>query len=222
MRDDTARFAYPVFASALRVREQLAAGRVLEFEREHARLKDLLTAPADTATVGPRPAGRNGGPTDTRQTAGFLGVRYALTCWVDELFTQVPAWRDRWNERKLEVQLYGTNDRAWRFWDQAKLASGAADADALEVFFLCAQLGFRGTLADDPAKLREWADATREHLRELPVPESPFDLEPDPEFDAAPRRAEIRFERMIGVAAAVALVLIPVAAFVLVAGLGGR
>lgn len=217
MRDDTALFAYPVFASALRVREQLAAGRALEFEREHSRLRELLSAPAAAATIGPRPAGRAAAP-----AAGFLGVRYALTCWADELFTQVPAWRDRWNERKLEVELYGTNDRAWRFWDQAKLASGAGDADALEVFFLCAQLGFRGTLADDPARLREWADVTRESLRELPVPESPFDLEPDPEFDAPPRRAEARFERMLGVAAAVALVLIPVAAFVLVSGLGGR
>ncbi|MCE9562681.1 MAG: DotU family type IV/VI secretion system protein [Planctomycetes bacterium] len=217
MREDTAMFAYPVFASALRVREQLSAGRALEFEREHSRLKELLSAAAMTATIGPKPAGRASAP-----AAGFLGIRYALVCWVDELFTQVPTWRDRWNERKLEVELYGTNDRAWRFWDQAKLASGAADVDAMEVFFLCAQLGFRGTLADDPNKLREWSDVTRESLRELPVPESPFDLEPDPEFDAPPRRAEFRFERMLGVGAAVALVLIPIAAFILVSSLGGR
>ncbi|MBA4191460.1 MAG: hypothetical protein C0467_26065 [Planctomycetaceae bacterium] len=217
MRDDTALFAYPVFASALRVREQLASGRALEFEREHSRLKELLSAANTTATIGPRPVGRTG-----EAAAGFLGVRYALACWVDELFTQVPTWRDRWNERKMEVELYGTNDRAWRFWDQAKLASGAGDVDALEVFFLCVQLGFRGTLADDPGKLREWSDVTRESLRELPVPESPFDLEPDPEFDAPPRRAESRFERMLGVGATAALILLPVAAYVLVSSLGGR
>jgi type VI secretion system protein ImpK len=217
MRDDTAFFAYPLFASALRVREQLATGRALEFEREHSRLKELLSAAAVTATIGPRPAGR-GNP----MPVGFLGIRYALTCWVDELFTQVPAWRDRWNERKLEVQLYGTNDRAWRFWEQAKLASAAGDVDAQEVFFLCAQLGFRGTLADDPNKLGEWSEVTRESLRELPVPESPYDLEPDPEFDAPPRQAEFRFERMLGVAASVSLVLIPITAFILVSRLGGR
>ncbi len=217
MSDETAIFVYPVFESALRVREQLAGGRALEFEREHARLKELLSSATVNSTIGPRPEGRG-----STSMVGFLGVRYALVCWADEIFTQFPSWRDRWNERKLEVELYGTNDRAWRFWDQAKLASRAADLDALETYFLCVQLGFRGTLGDDPNKLREWADVTRESLRELAVPESPFDLEPDPDFDAPPRKAEQRFERMLGVAASVALLLIPLAAFLLVSRLGGR
>jgi type VI secretion system protein ImpK len=216
MRDDAARFVYPVLETGLTVRDRLAEGTPLVFDREHARLRDLLLSPAaEDGVIGPRPAGR-------ATPAGFLGARYALACWLDELFTQGTAWRDVWNERKLEIELYGTNDRAWKFWDQARQAEQRPASDALEVFFLCAQLGFRGTMADDPAKLRQWAEAARQRVGELPVEPTPYDLEPDPIFDAPPRHGFRRFENMILVAGATALILIPAVSYLIVSRAGWR
>src|SRR5205807_5159764 len=91
-----------------------------------------------------------GGLADEATEAGdrFLGVRYALACWLDEFFILNTPWEKKWNERKLEVELYGTNDRAWKFWRQAELALALPQDDAVEAFFLCVMLGFRGQYRD--------------------------------------------------------------------------
>ncbi len=214
MRDETTRFVHPVLAHGLDLRGRLARGEPAAFDREHARLRELLLAGPADAAVGPRPPVPLGTP--------FLGARYALACWLDELFTHGSPWADRWNERKVEVELYGSNDRAWKFWEQAAAAEQQPADDALEVFFRCALLGFRGTLAERPEKFAEWVAAARERLRVLPADETPYDLEPDPVPDVPPRRAARGFERMLAVAGAALLVLIPCAAFLVVASLGRR
>jgi type VI secretion system protein ImpK len=98
----------------------------------------------------------------------FLGVRYALACWIDELFILHSAWGSEWNAQKLETALYGTNNRAWMFWDQADLILRRPGAprtpnppgvDAMEAFLLCIVLGFRGKLLDEPAKVRDYVEA---------------------------------------------------------------
>lgn len=216
MNEETASYAYPILEQGLRVRHGLARGRSLLFEREHARLKELIQNPTVSASVAGPVAG-------SRVTADdFLGIRYGLACWVDELFITGTPWRDQWNERKLEVELFGTNDRAWKFWDQARLAEQMPGDDALEVFFLCVQLGFRGTMLETLPALKTWLTSVRDRLRELPIEESPYELEPDPPFAAAPRHATDSFERMLVIAGAVALVLVPCAAFILISEAGGR
>jgi type VI secretion system protein ImpK len=221
MRNDTTRFVYPVLAHGLDLRGRLARGQPAAFDRGHARLKELLLAgPADTSAAGPRPPILPSTPGGG--SAAFLGSRYALVCWIDELFTHGSPWADRWNERKLEVELYGSNDRAWKFWEQAKLAEQQPGDDALETFFLCALLGFRGTLAEAPARFDEWIVAARERLRALPADETPYDLEPDPVPDVPPRRAARGFARMLAAAGVILLVLIPCAAFLVVAYAGRR
>lgn len=216
MTDDTAGYAYPILEHGLRVRAGLARGQTYAFEREHARLKELLLAPTAAAGVaGPVPTGKIATP-------GFLGIRYGLACWADELFITGTPWQSQWNERKLEVELYGSNDRAWKFWDQARFAEQQPADDALEVFFLCVQLGFRGTMLEDPAKLKDWLATVRDRLRELPVEESPYDLLPDPPFEAAPRYGGANFQRMLSVGAVVVLAAAPLIAFLVVSELGGR
>ena len=54
----------------------------------------------------------------------FLGIRYALTCWLDEMLIEA-GWRE-WDENKLESALYRTNIRYGNFWQQARLAHQAA------------------------------------------------------------------------------------------------
>ena len=40
--------------------------------------------------------------------------RYLLACWLDELFVVDTALSRQWNENKLEMLMFGTNDRAFR------------------------------------------------------------------------------------------------------------
>jgi type VI secretion system protein ImpK len=218
MHDPTARFVYPVLEAGLRLKRQLTTGLLPPFDREHARLKELLFAPVPADPLfGPDPVlGRRADAT------GFLGIRYALACWLDEVFTRAPGWADRWNERKLEVELYGTNDRAWKFWEQARYAEQHPADDALEVFYLCVRLGFRGTLDGNPARLEEWLIAARDRLAPVPSYQTLYDLEPDPAPDVAPRSAVHQFERMLRVAGAVMLVAMPVIGFLLAFRAGGR
>jgi type VI secretion system protein ImpK len=151
MNEDFAKVTYPVITHALELRERLERGDALDIETEQGRLLALLQNEAEARRL-----------PDYGGDAGFLGVRYALTCWIDELFIVYSRWGDQWNKRKLEVTLYGgTSERAWRFWKQADVARSRTGGDALEVFFLCVMLGFRGQYSGDQAKIQSWVDAVR-------------------------------------------------------------
>jgi type VI secretion system protein ImpK len=131
MQEEIANLVHPVLACGLRLKERLQQGDKPLLDVEQATLKGLLLSeaearrwtsfggeagaggPGELAAPG---AGRRGGEQQ------FLGIRYALVCWLDELFTLDSPLAGAWNERKLEVALYGTNDRAWKFWDQARRA----------------------------------------------------------------------------------------------------
>src|SRR5207253_5972906 len=85
------------------------------------------------------------------------------------------SWESAWNERKLEVGLYGTNDRAWKMWEQAKKAESRSGTDALETYYLTVMMGFRGDLRDNVDKLRTWTSNTQARIfrglgQEWPTP----------------------------------------------------
>jgi type VI secretion system protein ImpK len=145
----------------------------------------------------------------------YLGVGYPLACWVDELFTVNSPVGGAWGERKFEVEFYGTNDRAWRFWRQARLAADRSIDDDLEVFYLCAVLGFRGEWADDPAQFRAWLGATRERL--VKGLRTEWSGPPALEFPTRvpARYGKSRLRRMALVAGIVVLVTVPVAALLI-------
>lgn len=125
----------------------------------------------------------------------FLGVRYALACWLDELFIVHSSWSNLWNERKLEVLLYDSLVRAEKFWDQADLVLSRPGTpkiafrpgpDAIEAFFLFIVLGFRGKFLNNPAKIREYVESMRILVaktdpwvppRDIPVKPNPAPLE---------------------------------------------
>jgi type VI secretion system protein ImpK len=50
------------------------------------------------------------------------------------------------------------------FWHQERLVQQRPGGDALEAFFLCVMLGFRGNLRNHPTKLRAWFDATQARI----------------------------------------------------------
>src|SRR5262249_7076503 len=79
-------------------------------------------------------------------------------------------WSERWKPLILEQALFGSRVRAEKFWEQAEIVlrrpgaprpSSPPGPDALETFFLCIVLGFRGTHRENPRKIREFVEEMR-------------------------------------------------------------
>lgn len=148
MNKQFARAVSPIIAHALDLKRRLDQGHRLDLGKEQGQLLSMLKTTPEIQQKADY--GGDGG--------AFLGARYALTSWIDELFIVYSAWPDdEWNKRKLETTLYGgAPERAWKFWKQAEMAVGRPDD--LEVFFLCVSLGFRGQYLGEPRKLKKWVD----------------------------------------------------------------
>ena len=76
-------------------------------------------------------------------------AKYALVSWIDELLVETPwAGRDWWSNNVLEVQHFNTRLCNERFYTKAQEAAAQPRRDALEVFYNCVILGFRGLYRD--------------------------------------------------------------------------
>jgi type VI secretion system protein ImpK len=77
--------------------------------------------------------------------ASWTLAKYALASWIDDLMIS-SSWsgRDWWESNSLEFALFKTRNRATEFYLKAKNAAELPRRDALEVFYLCVVLGFRG------------------------------------------------------------------------------
>jgi type VI secretion system protein ImpK len=227
MQDDLANLVHPVFSYALSLRDRLDQGESPKIEVEQTSLRSLLLTELEAQRWsdfgGDEIQSRRSLLTsddETPQTPGFLGARYALTCWLDELFILYSPWGEEWNERKLEVALYGGNERAWRFWEQAALTERRPTTDALEVFYLCVMLGFRGELRDSPDKLEAWSATNQVRLTRAGASDWPHPPELDPPTNVPPLRARHGLQRAVWLCGAAVLVLIPIVAFFVVQQLG--
>ncbi len=151
MAEDLVSEVYPLLKQALKYRDMLRQGKPLSVEAVQSDLRGKLRVS--------RQADGHGQPDDE-----YLGIRYALVCWLDELFIIDSPWQSDWAAKALEPALYHTRSRASTFWEQASKASTRSDRAALEVFTLCLLLGFRGELRADP----DMNEATKtKNLREL-------------------------------------------------------
>jgi type VI secretion system protein ImpK len=225
MRAELANLVLPVLCQGLNLHGRLLAGETPALETEQAALLALLQGEEESRRVpdfggDARPALARAGRDGANDGDRFFGVRYALVCWLDELFILHSPWDRRWNERKLEVALYGTNDRAWQFWKQAELAAVRPTADPLEAFFLCVVLGFRGERAEEPARLTAWVETNRGRV--IAAAPSAWQAPADLEVPTAvpPRHGLERLQRALAGLAAAILVLTPLAAFAAVRWLG--
>jgi type VI secretion system protein ImpK len=145
----------------------------------------------------------------------FLGARYALACWIDELFIVHSEWSDLWKERPFEVALYGTRERAGKFWDQADMVLRRPSAprtpsppgpDATEAFFLCIVHGFRGRYLEDPAKVREYVEEMRPQVTKTTPWISPRDRGVKTNVEPLLGRAKLR--RVIAVYGSVLVLVV--------------
>jgi type VI secretion system protein ImpK len=215
MRDHAANLVHSVLDYGLSLRDRLEGGAPLHFDDEQAAIKKMLlmdTEPNSWAEHGKTSSAGN--PSPEMGEATLYGVRYVLTCWLDELFTKHSSWATLWAQSKLEASLYSTNDGAWKFWQHAQQAEADLDSDALEACYLCVMLGFRGNLAEQPDKLRNWIATTQDTLaRHRHAWQPPPALEPP--THVPPLKGRERLQRMVLVSGMTALVLVPFVVFFL-------
>ncbi len=167
----------------------------LDFQREQGILKEAI---ARVPNIG-------------EETEGFFGIRYPLICWADEIIIRDSPWGERWAESSLEGQRFGSNERAYRFWEQAEIAEGRIGAEALEVFYLAVMLGFRGSLQDNPEELQAWF----KRVKPLFLQRQTYPLPPASEIQTRvyPLTGAQRKQSMILLAGLSVLALIPLAVF---------
>lgn len=247
MREELADIVYPVISYGLRLRQRLARGERPSLAAEQQRLKAMLRT-EDEARRWPDygsevPIKQRGGFEQFGNTPeravnqAFFGVRYALACWLDELFLASDCeqwWRHEWNEHKLEDSLFQIELRAEKFWVQSRLAEEKAGPDALEAFFLLTMLGFRGDKRMDYGRsdeergqpkfagvkhseeldklVQRWEKRAVQNLR------AQFEMADRgrPPCNVPPLVGRDKFQRMFLVAAILLLLIVPAAAILLV------
>src|SRR5262249_39719599 len=106
MRKHVANLVYPLLREGLNLKDWVRFGK-FNLDQQQAKLKKLIHAVQG--------GGRGPDAGDV-----YLGMGYPLACWLDEIFILDPQspWRDEWNEKKIEAALYGSNERAAKFWEQ--------------------------------------------------------------------------------------------------------
>jgi len=228
MREEIANLVYPVIDYGLRLKEQLEKGRDLpDLDNEQAALMGLLGNESsarrwadfggDSSSLD---ASLHGGTLRGTSDAGrrgdaFLGIRYILACWLDEIMIDT-AWGGEWREKTLEQALYKTRERAWKFWEQSRKAETRPGSDALEVIFLCVMLGFRGDLIEEPDKLRSWVTTTQTRITQSQGKEWAAPDGQEPVTNVPPLRVRERLQTMMVAWAGAILVAILFGAFVVV------
>ncbi len=80
MRDDIARSVHPFFSAGLDLKERATRNPTgLDLAQEQAVLKGILSRVADA-------------PGEKSASGGYLGVRYPLACWLDEVMISQSPW----------------------------------------------------------------------------------------------------------------------------------
>jgi type VI secretion system protein ImpK len=167
MRDELAEIVYPVFRAGLRLKDDVLRGpkpgsglSERDLAVRHAELRRKLLN--QNAARQHLDFGGDG--------EEFWGGRYALAGWLDDLFilnvapdSTCSLW---WNQNQIEMALYNSIDAGNEFWRQADRAEQLGRVDALEIFYLCVLLGFRGELRDQPDRVREWRESVERQLQQ--------------------------------------------------------
>jgi type VI secretion system protein ImpK len=162
MSPEFAKAVDPVFMDVLSLLEKIERGESPDAQDQRLRITARLQQAE--AKVG--------------RSAQWQLAKYALASWIDEVLLDAPwAGRDWWENNALEVELFGTRLRNEQFYIKAQEAGSQPQRDALEVFYLCAVLGFRGLYRDAqagalladarglPANLDAWAKQTAAAIR---------------------------------------------------------
>jgi type VI secretion system protein ImpK len=130
MSPEFAKAVDPVFEYVLELLDRIDAAQEIDAERERQRILRVLDRAEAELGAG---------------SESWKSAKFALACWIDEMLS-AHVWKGagHWIENPLERVLFGTADRALEFYKWAKQAAAVRQRDALEVYFVCVILGFRG------------------------------------------------------------------------------
>jgi type VI secretion system protein ImpK len=133
-----ARVVDPIFLYTLELLERIARRDPVSPQEEQVRLRALIDQ--GDALFGAEPE--------------WDAAKYALVSWIDEVLVDTP-WdgQDWWSNNVLEVALFNSRLCNEKFYLRAAESSSLSRRDALEVYYVCAVLGFRG-LYRDPEQAR--------------------------------------------------------------------
>jgi type VI secretion system protein ImpK len=213
MRPEVARIVYPVLNYGLKLKERREQGQEPDLEAEQAVLKSLLNV-----DEGRQIAEYWGEPSQDRVGEdAFLGIRYALTCWLDEILIDSSPWGVQFDNRSLEWALFRSRDRGFKFRPQAAMADTRQAVDAVEAFLLCIMLGFRGDWAQNRQDLQAWVNASqtriaRSQQEQWPAPPGL----PVPRTNVPPLRGWQRLQNMrrwLSIVALVAILICTIVGF---------
>ena len=152
----------PIFLHVLDLLDRISRGETPSPQEERMRINALMDQ-----------AGAQLGGSPEWELA-----KYALASWIDEVLLETP-WVgvDWWNNNVLEVALFNTRLCTELFYRRAQEAASLARRDALEVYYVCVVLGFRGLYRDGalaqlltqalnlPPDLETWARQTALAIR---------------------------------------------------------
>ncbi len=146
----------PVFMYVSSVVDEIEANKNPNAEDVNAKIRGLLDNAENM--LGRRP--------------DWTLAKYALVAWVDDLLIEA-AWDGSrwWEQNRLEFKIFNTTSAFSKFYEQSQKATELPQKDALEVFYVCVVLGFRGLYGDPeataqhehfgvPPSLDEWARRT--------------------------------------------------------------
>ncbi|MBX9656587.1 DotU family type IV/VI secretion system protein [bacterium] len=110
-------------------------------------------------------------------------AKSALIYWIDEVLINSP-WphANKWKDHTLEREFYDARDRAYEFYEKAKIARTLSPADPLETYYLCVALGFLGIYREGEFKPRASGPAPPSN------PQKPANAPPQKQ-KPAPRKA---------------------------------
>lgn len=220
MREDIANVVYPVLTHGIRLKERLDTGDPPDFATAQKELLGLLQAAGPSQRLAEFAGDQiQDDSIRVRPSDQFLGIRYALVCWLDEIFILDSPWKDQWSEKSLEMNLYKSRERAWKFWEQADWAGARPTTDALEVYFLCVMLGFRGKWKDEPDELQTWCERVKAQIDQGQGGEFALPVDGQLRTYVPYLRGAKRLQTMLTVAGVAFLLLIPFLVFFLVSGI---
>ncbi len=145
----------PIIVYVVNLLDRISEGNEPDPQEEQLRIRALMDR-ADGSLAG-------------AHREGWQLAKYALTTWTDEMLISAP-WEGRswWVNNVMEYAIFQTNIAFTEFYVQARSAAELANKNALEVFYVCVVLGFRGLYRDSsseyaaeeaglPATLEGWA-----------------------------------------------------------------
>ncbi len=212
MRSEFAQRVYPVLLKGLELKDRVLRGERPKLLTTQSAFKQLLGSEG----VPPWGSGSDMTRTHTNPADIFLGMRYPLATWLDEIFCELGTFESLnqggWNENKLELSLFTTQLRDSLFWRQADHGESLPEgsSDAMETFLLCVLLGFRGEKAREPERLREWVSSVRNRITKTLSQEPPPVAETVPSENVPPLNSKVGYERMCKIVIVGALASLPI------------